>query len=526
MKKIFIACLTLVFSSNIFAQTLIEAQKEIDNESYYKAQKTLFKLLKDPMAPKGEVYYYLGNAYLKDENVDSAKIFYKLSINPETKTPLGLVAAGRLALLNKNAAEAKLQFDAATKLTKQKSATVFYEIGDAYFSPKIIDLKLAIINFETAYSLDNKNTTNLLALGDAYLENASTDNTMGGKAMSKYQAASDVNKQLPLALIKEGRLSMRGRIYEQAIEAFNKALAIDPNYAIVHKELFEAYYYTNQYDKMKASIEKYIALSPGDNQARTNYAALLFQAKDYAKAIEESKTGLQNDPNNYVFHRIIAFANFELKKYKEAADASKAFWAIPVKKIKDIDYVYSARIASQVNDTTAALNYFITALANDSANCDLLGEYGKVLFQSKRFAQAIAQYDIKKQRCGSLSSLETFYLGRTYYSTNDFVMADTTFGDFIRRNPTSPDGYWWRARTNLQMGKPENYSAYPYYQKYIDIAGTDEAKYKKNLAEAYLYAGVYNFEKLNNKTQAKTFIAKSLELDPNNSLATEYMKQF
>ncbi|HLP52373.1 MAG TPA: tetratricopeptide repeat protein [Chitinophagales bacterium] len=526
MRKVISMAFLVLSVAILSAQTLQDAQREIDNEGYFKARQILFKLWKDPAANKFEVAYYLGNAYLKSDDADSAKIFYQAAYSPDTRTALGYVANGRVSLLNKDRIGAKANFDRALQTSKMKNANIYYEIGDAYFRPAVIDLAAAISNFEAAYNLDNKNTTIMLALGDAYLENSVNDNTMGGKAMNKYENASEVNKQLALAHIKKGRLSVRGRMYDQSIEAFNKALSIDQNYPVVYKELAEAYYLTKQYDKVKPNFEKYIALSPGDNQARTTLASLYFQSKEYDKAIEESNKGLANDPNNYIFQRIIGFSNFELKRYKEAAEANKKFWDNPAHKVKDIDYIYSARIAAQSGDTTGAFNYFNQALANDSSNCDLLGEYAKTLFLAKHYTEAAAQYLVKKERCGKLASLDVYYLGRAYFSANDSLRADSTFAEFITRNPTSPDGYYWRAWTNtkFQIQNPETFPGLPYYQKYIEIASADPAKYKRNLVEAYNYVGFYHWSK-KETDQAKASFMKALEVDPTDEMASEQLKK-
>jgi tetratricopeptide (TPR) repeat protein len=155
-----------------------------------------------------------------------------------------------------------------------------------------------------------------------------------------------------------------------------------------------------------------------------------------------------------------------------------------------------------------------------------LVEYGKALFKAKKYADAAAKYNAKKQACGSLTSLDVFYLGRSYMLAGDSLKADSAFAEFSQRNPTSPDGYWWRARVNLTLGKTEDYLAMPYYLKYTEIAGTEPAKYKKNLTEAFVYLGIYNFEKVKNKEEAKAYFTKALELDPADELATLYMKQF
>ena len=526
MRKVVSVALLVLSVAILSAQTLQDAQREIDNESYFKAKQILHKLWSDPAANKYDVAYYLGNVYLKSDDADSAKIFYQMAYNPDVRSALGYVANGRLSLLKKDMAGAKQNFDRALQTSKMKNANIYYEIGDAYFRPAIIDLAAAISNFELAYNLDNKNTTNMLALGDAYLDNSANDAGAGGKAMNKYEAAADVNKQLALAQIKIGRLSVRGRMYDQAVESFNKALSIDQNFPVVYKELAEAYYLTKQYDKVKPNFEKYIALSPGDNQARTTLASLYFQSKEYDKAIEESTKGLANDPGNYIFQRIIAFSNYELKRYKEAAEASKQFWANTGKKLKDIDYIYSARIAAQTGDTAAARQYFDKALENDPGNCDLLGEYGKMLFQAKKYNESVAQYLAKKEKCGKLGSVEVYYLGRAYFSAGDSLNADSTFAEFIARNPTSPDGYYWRAWTNtkFQILNPETFPGLPYYQKYIELASADPAKYKRNLVEAYNYVGFYHWSKKENDL-AKASFMKAVELDPADEIATEQLKK-
>lgn len=525
--KNILAFIFTLFTFSVFAQTLQDAQRELDNENYFRARQILMKLLNDPEQNKAEVAYYLGNAMLKSEDADSARLFYKMAYNPDARTALGYVANGRLSLLGKNKAEAKTNFDRALQVSKMKNAMIYYEIGDAYFRPAISDLQAAITHFEGAYNLDNKNTTIMLALADAYLENSANDNTMGGKAMNKYEAASDLNKNLALAWIKIGRLATRGRIYDQAIDAFNKALAIDQNYPVVYKELAEAYYLTKQYDKVRPNFEKYIALSPGDIQARTTLASLNFQSKEYDKAIEEATKGLQSDPNNYIFQRVIAFANYELKRYKDASEAMNKFWALPNKKTKEVDVIYSARIAAAVGDTAQAMSYFRKALENDADNCELLGEFAKVLFQSQRYADAITQYNQKSEKCGRLSSLEVYYLGRSYYSANDSVMADTTFAEFISRNPTSPDGYYWRATTLSSFMFQKNdkdFPAAPYFQKYIELTSGDPAKYKRNLVKAHDYMGASLFD--SDKNLSKEHFMKALELDPSDEFALLYMKSF
>ena len=525
MKNVTLLAVAFFLAANAFGQTLQDAQRELDNETYYRAKKILFKLLNDGTSNKAEVAYYLGNAYLKSDDADSAKLFYKMVFDADAKAPMGYVARGRVQLLQKNANDAKTNFDMALKFSKYKNANIYFEIGDAYFRPTIIDLAEAIKDLKSALDLDPKNTSIMLELGDAYLENSVTDPTGGGNAMTQYQNARDINPKLSIAYIKEGRLDVRGQIYDQAIEAFNKALKIDENYPIVHKELGEAYYLTKQYDKMITEFQKYIDLSPGDTKARVALLEMLFRNKAYDKVAEEANKGLKTDPNNVDYLRFLMYANYELKRYKEGSDAANTLFAQPNIKPKPRDYIYGARLAGAVSDTTRAFNYFKIALGNDSANCDLITEYAKVLYSSKHYDEAVSQYNVKKAKCGDLKAIDYYYMGRAYLLMSDSLDADTSFGSFIAKSPTTPDGYYWRARTNLKIGKVDDFNSFPYYKAYIDIAGANPTKFKDNLVESYQYLGVYYLEKMKDKAKAKEYLEKALELDPNDQNTIDFLKQ-
>ena len=518
-RKVWFAGMLLLLVFRIQAQSLKEAQMAIDNENYRKARQLLSKMLADPAASKPEIYYLSGNSYFKEEDPDSAMIFYKMAYNPESKNATGFIAAGRIALIQGRKEEAVAQFDKAVAVSKQKNAEVYFLIGDAWFSTAK-DWKESIRYFESAYKLDPKNTSNLLMLGDAYLKAGEA-----GKAMSKYEEGIEADKNLTMAYVRKGRLSVNGRMYDAAIEAYLNAIQNNPNYALSYKELGEAYYLTRQYDKVAAEFKKYISLNTEDLDAKTKYAAFLYQNKEYEKVISEVTGMLRTDPDNYVLYRMLAFSNYELKRYKDGYEAVQRFWSFPNKKVKPVDYVYAARLAAQMNDTTAAYGYFSSALEKDSANCDLLGEYAKTLFNGKRYAAAVEQYNRKKAACGNLSSLDVFYLGRAYLSAENYAMADTSFAEFIQRNATSPDGYYWRARTNMSLVTEANkYPALPFYQRFIELASADAARNKKNLIVAYSFMGSYYLEQ-NDSGNAKANFTKALELDPANVDLQEIMKQ-
>lgn len=501
------------------AQDIASARKDIDNENYYKAKNTLLDLLGNTDTDQSQVTYYLGNVYLKTEELDSAQLFYEKSAE-NNKTALAYVANGRVALLKKDTKTAREQFEKAAVSSRYKNAEILYQIGDAWYKPEATDLKEAINYFEQAWKVNNKNSTNTLALGDAYL-----DNNEGGKAMSKYESAAEVDPKLTMAHIKIGRLNVRARIYDDAIAAYQKAVALEPENAIAHKELGEAYYLSKKYDLAKPELKRYTELAPEDAEAKTRFISFLFQLKEYEQAATEALELLKEDPNNYILFRSLSYANYELKRYKEGYEYAQKFWeTADPKKVRPADYVYSARLASLNGDTAKAFAYFAPALAADPNNADLQSEYAKTLYTAKRYEEAAAQYAIKVQKFEG-TSLDYYYWGRSNFSAKNYLAADSAFAVFAEKNPSSPDGWLWRAKS-LSANDPEikQGDAFPFYQKYSEIAQADPARNKSNLIEAYQYMSIYYQNAVNDRANAKATLQKALELDPDNEFTKELLK--
>lgn len=539
MKSLKVFAVLLTLSSTLFGQTAIDdARKELDKENYIKAKNILLKAYIDGTTDKVTTAYYLGNAYLKLDDKDSAKIFYRVP-GFENKTAYGYLAYGRLTLLNGDKVKAKELFEKAAITSKMKNSEVLYQIGDAWFRPTVTDINEAIKNFEDAYKLDNKNYTNMLDLGDAYLEN-----NEGGKAMSKYESAAEVNKNLTLAWIKIGRLNTRARTYDDAIAAYNKAIALEPDYAIAHKELAEAYFLAKKYDKAKPEFKRYIELNKDDADAKTKFLSFLFSIKEYEQTNTEALDMRKDDPNNYLILRALVYANYELKRYKEGLDFAKIFWgAAPSSKVKPMDYVYTAKLATQNGDTAMALKYFTTALASDTNNADLLSDYGKLMWNTKRYYDAISVYSRKIDKFGA-SFYDYYYMGRSKYQIASnynkikdnklakdsaviyFVAADSAFAQLTAKYPTTPDGWQYRAKANNNLDpEMKTAAAKPFYEQFIKVAeaSADPTKYKNFLIESYQFLGAYYLNTKDTGT-ARGYLNKALELDPNSEFTKELMK--
>ncbi|HEY0261582.1 MAG TPA: tetratricopeptide repeat protein, partial [Chitinophagales bacterium] len=340
------------------------------------------------------------------------------------------------------------------------------------------------------------------------------------------ETAIEMNPKLTLAYIKKGNLAVNGRMWEDAIPAYKQAVSLDPNNGLAHQKLGEAYYLSKKYDLAKVELQKYSELVPEDIDAKAKIVSFLFQLKEYEQAANASMDILNSDSTNILALRGLMYSEFELKRYQDGNTVAQKFWQNAAQsKVKPMDYVYSARLAAQVGDTARAFSYFTPAIAADSNNADLYSEYAKTLYTAKRYQEAANQYAAKNAKFGNLTSLDYYYWGRANFSAKNYVLADSAFAQFADKNPTSPDGWLWQAKSLVQQD-PElkEGAAYPFYQKYIEIAQVDPTKNKANLLEAYQYSGLYNFYKANDKAASKASLDKALELDPSNADIKELVK--
>lgn len=117
---------------------------------------------------------------------------------------------------------------------------------------------------------------------------------------------------------------------EQAIEYYNKALAIDPNYAIVYNMLGYTYASMGNFDKALEALGKYVELMPDFFNPHDSYGEILMTVGRYDEALKHFKEADALKPNTYIVLKHIANALSAQGKYNEAREyLQKAFESAP-----------------------------------------------------------------------------------------------------------------------------------------------------------------------------------------------------
>jgi tetratricopeptide (TPR) repeat protein len=148
--------------------------------------------------------------------------------------------------------------------------------------------------------------------------------------------------------------------FEKAIEDFDEAIKLNPNYADVYRDRGLAYYYLKQYERAIEDYNKALELNPEYTLAYNNRGIAYRELKQYEKAIEDYNKALELNPEyaSAYNNRGIAFRN--LKQYEKAIeDYNKAIELNPEYALaynnRGLAYYYLKQYERAIEDYNKAL---------------------------------------------------------------------------------------------------------------------------------------------------------------------------
>ncbi len=548
MKKGIIISAGIILANVSFAQTLQDAITKTDNERYQAAAAD-FRALIAKEANKGDNYFYYGENFFKNGDLDSANIYYQKGVDVNATYPLNYVGLGKVLWYKGKSADAKTQFFKAATLGANKNTEVMRKTAEAYIESDNKSLDEAITLLNAAIKIEPKNAENYLLMGDALLEKNPTE---GGPAIKQYDKFSELNPKSPKGVLRAGKLYQRGRNYQLALDLYKKAEGIDATYAPAYREKAELYHLAGQKANAVESYKKYLELNNSDD-ARQRYAGFLLNNKQYTEAITEIENLQKAGNTNLYLDRYLGYSYAELpgkqdtSAYRKGLNAINKFFeksaSVPNFKYLATDYKYRGLLLSKTGKDSLGVLEMEKAISIDPkmAN-DVLREIAKANIKAKKYNKAIETYEkIMAGDPKNLTAQDWYEFGRSYYydggakqrekkdaeALAQFVKADTCFSKLAQMSPSYAIAYFWRGKANVQQDvKDEKGLAKPYYEKAISLVKPEEkAGVKSNLIEAYLYLGShYAFSKEKDLTKAKEYFNLVKELDPTNKAANDFFK--
>ncbi|CAI2765557.1 tetratricopeptide repeat protein [Flavobacterium collinsii] len=552
MNKFKIFSLALVASATVAkAQDIKEAKKAIDAEQFQKA-KSLLKSIIKAKPSDGEANFVLGNVYLNQAIIDSAKIYFANGLQASDKKNLSYIGLGQLDLDTKNTAAAQANFGLAIKDMKRKDVEEFIYIGRAYMNSTSPDYANAIATLKRALLIDPQNATALLAIGDAYY-GANNQND----AYKAYRDAFTADPTLLRAKMQLGVLLKGAKSYDEAIKSFNEVIALNANYGPVYRELAETYYKwgrnkpsTSKVNMQNAitNYEKYLNLTDYSLDSKMRHADFLILVKDYKSLETVANKMIAEDKVNPRIFRYLGYAAYENGNVDVAIKSIEDYIKVPSNKVIGRDYLYLG--LSKIKKGTAADGTvdqasFDAGLADIKKAIELeplvveeLSDLGKALFGKKQFTQAAAVLELGTTNKESKNYLDdNIYYGISLYYANanktngaaDAVAlgkAEAAFDRILEASPSYSEAYLYKGRINNLLEKDDliikNYGE---YVTSITAKGAEELAKPatvKKVVEAYNSIGASYAN--TDKVKAVEYFNKTLALDPTNAYATQSVK--
>jgi tetratricopeptide (TPR) repeat protein len=538
---LFLATLA-VGGMTLSAQTRAEAIQKTLSERFEVAESELNTLItKEPTvgdnhAAAGYNYYYWGVSNQDDANdlikkLASAESCFRKGIEVAPTNPLNYVGLGHLAAFRGDAASLTGQFTKAEeimnarsnkvdKLTKQQA---YLKMAEACLLSNNTQLDKAFGYLNIALPFNDKNPEVYIQLGDYH---RLRDGMNQSNAIAQYNKALEMDSKSTRAILRKGMLYKRVQNWDEGLNYYNEAIALDPSFAPAYREKAELLKDAARYPQ---AIEAYARYKELNNNCRVNqrYAMFVYLAKDYKTALTELENALPcNDKNEYMY-RVLGYTCYETGDYAKGLQYINTYFELAKTtgrvKVSGGDYGQKGKLLSKSGQDSLAIELLKQAIQEDPTYIDGYNDIATILTKQKKYADAASYYQMKIERVEVPAPLDYYYLGQSRYYNKEYQLADTAFALAAAKYP---DANFWRGRCNNRMeanpDQPVAGLAKPHHEKFIRLVGSDprsiEAN-KKNLIEAYNYLGVY-YSINKNYECSKAAFNKTLELDATNKIAT------
>lgn len=532
--------LSCFLAFHAFGQQDFDYAKKLVNSEQYEAAEEVFAGLLENDPSNGDLYYYYGEALLKDylsdtlansleEFASKAEDLFRKGLENDPENPLNKVGMGAVVLLRtSDTTQAQTYFDEAEATIPEKKkkilpehAVLLQKMAEAQLYSKAINYPRVIYYCSRAREINPENAEIYLTLGDMYI----TQNN-ASEALSNYNRANYFDPGWPVPKIKIGDIYMRVPNLQAARPYFEEARDIDSTFAPVYRSLGELYYKGGMYDLSNQMFEKFMMLSGYTTPSKLQYANSLFKAGDYDGALEVYEDIIEVDKSRNYLNRVAAYSCYDMRpqQLEKGLEFIEAFLENEdPDNIISRDYAYYGRILFRManyNDSALlarSLTQFMKAYELDSTNVTLVSELANNFYNARWYEGAIKMYQRKAELKGGEENYDDIMrIGKSFYNLEMSEKADIVFSRCIELQPDDIEARLFKARTYAQMDPDSKEGlAGPKYETLINMIGSDTETYEEELHEAYTYFNYYNLQKGNYST-VRTWADMIIKLDPDN----------
>lgn len=530
MKQLLLMSLFFILALASTAQSLDEARKHLYYERRESAKEDLLKLIEQSEKTPPEAWYWLGEIYLDEGNLDSAQTVLEQGTKTAearnyTVKEYPLVHIGWMHyLLDKgDSALARQQMETMIKDTRGKNALVLWAIARANIDSKHGDLEYARELLERAIRRDKRMKRAYLALGDLYRRRID-----GGNAIQAYKKLETIDPGYAVAYHRQGKIYKSQKNSSVYLKEFTRAINADSTYAPALYELYNHYFFQDA-GLARRYLDAYIRHAEPSIENEYMIADLDFISKKYEAAVKRASKiiSIEKDSVNPRLYKMLAYCYESLGDSVKALDNIARYFeqADTVKHIAK-DYELRARLLVATNNAEAATAWYAKAWESSTdaqEKIDLLNRLANMEKKAGRRGQEAHWRELIYTSKYQPSNIDIYNWGLALFAAEQFQRSDSVFGIYTEKYPDQVYGFLWRAKSNALIDTTMELGlAVPHYKKLVEVAAADPVKNKSIIISAYGYLGSYEANVTKDYEASLTWFEKLLELDPDNSDADKY----
>jgi tetratricopeptide (TPR) repeat protein len=238
--------------------------------------------------------------------------------------------------------------------------------------------------------------------------------------------------------IRVGDNEMHFGNHKAALEAYNKAIQLNPNDCIAYNNRGILKIKTGKIDEALIDFNKAIQINPKDYNSYANIGNAKLELKDYQGAIESYNKAIKLEPNDAHTYSARGVIKAVFKDFSGSVqDFNKS-----LKLEQDNDDVLFNRAISKSNlgDTKGALNDINKAIQLNTKNFKVYLNKGNLLYQAGDLSGAVQAYTNAINL--SSSNFEAYYKrGNSYYGLKEFRLAIEDYSSAINFGLKNADVY-------------------------------------------------------------------------------------
>lgn len=528
MKKAVMIVAAGLFITGLKAQSIQEGVNHLYADRFGNAVK-VFQGLLAANPNNTEAAYWLGQTYLDMDTNAEARALYDKTLTSSNNAPLILVGRAHVDLLDKKLPEARQKFETAITMSRGKKGEdpiILNAIGRAIVDAKdSTSYAYAVEKLTLATQKDDKNPDIWVNLGNAIRKNRPGDG--GGDAYTAYNKAIALNANYAVAYLRLASLFEGQKNFELVLENLNKAVSVDPKFAAGYYELFYYYFPRKKFTEAEGILQKYIdsKLPESDITDQHLYGQLCWARGDFKCAIQKAEsviavTGQATKP------KVLLLAADAYYKSGDSINAKKYIdWYYTREKPEDIGAypgILAAKIYLKLGLEKEAIVKMDQALVIDTVTetketvlRDFAAELKKL---GKRELEAdvlsrLTDIAAKPSLADHEASARGFYFGKNYVRSREMAQK------LVKIWPDEIYGYDWSFLSAKVIDTVKRDSiAVPDAQKLFDYVQRDTVKYKRQLINTASYLAEYyaNYATVKDKDKAIEFLKRWMYSDTAN----------